>query len=154
MSNSLRRAGAVLLALAAIGILVWNLTPAPSGTEELATPSGAPTSQAGTPPTPSDGPVRSIAPGTREYALALDELRGFPPDLPPGATVELWVSWERPSSPTPKLQRLIPNAVFVRTIAPVIPGGPTSVVLRVPLRRMPDLLWADGFGTLSVAVPS
>ena len=153
MTIALRRAGLLVFAVAAIAAVAWNVMPA--------TPTA--TRDAGLPP-PSEDPIPTIAPGppdatsvqpreTRDYAIAHDELQGLPPDVPSGTLVELWVGWARPTGGPPKLQRLIPRAEFVRLVPPVTPGGSTAVVLRVPVGRMPDLLWADGYGSLSVAIP-
>lgn len=151
MTPTLRRAGVLLFAVVAIAVVVWNVVPGPSSSAP------EPSRQAfGSPhPTyaiPSADPA-SGDPDTREYAISLDELQGFPIDVPAGTGVELWVGWDGPSR-SPKLQRLIPRAEFVRLVPPVTPAGPTAVVLRVPTNRVPDLLWADGYGALSVTVLS
>lgn len=153
MTGALRRGGLLLFAVVAIGVIVWNVVPAPS-----TSPPESPQEPFQS-PLPSNAvplPDASAAIGeaeTREYAIALDELAGFPVDVPAGTFVELWVAWDRPSR-SPKLQRLIPKAEFLRLVAPVTPTGPTAVVLRVPAHRIPDLLWADGYGALSVTVMS
>ena len=156
MTSSLRRAALLLFGVVAVGVVVWNLTPAPAddpSPSSLDAPSAYASGPSWPPSLPSGGRT-SASNGTRDYAIALEELQGFPPDLPPGSVVELWVGWDRPSGAAPKLQRLIPRAELVRVVPPVTPGGPTAVVVRVPLNRMPDLLWADGYGSLSVAVLS
>jgi hypothetical protein len=152
MTASMRRAGLLLFAVVAIGIVAWNLVPAPSSNDRAPATMSSPGSVGvvAVPSRAAQEPAQVA--GAREYALALDELQGFPPDLAPGAAIELWVRWDRPSGAAPKLQRLIPRADFVRLVAPVTPGGPTAVVVRVPLRRVPDLLWADGYGSLSATV--
>jgi hypothetical protein len=150
MTPTLRRVGALVFAVAAVGIIVWNVVPTPSDPPpeaQRAVPTTYPTY---TVPSP-DVPLADS--DAREYALALDELQGFPTDVPVGTHVEVWVGWDRPSG-MPKLQRLIPRAEFVRLVPPVTPAGPTAVVLRVPIRRIPDLLWADGYGALSLTVIS
>jgi hypothetical protein len=151
MTATLRRGALLLFAVVAIGVVVWNVVPPPSRTSKNLAPPTASLSYS--PPATADanslqGPR---ATDEREYAIALEELQGLPPDLPPGTPVELWVGWERPSA-APKLQRLIPRAELVRVIPPLTPSGPTAVVFRVPVNRIPDLLWGDGYGSLSVVV--
>jgi hypothetical protein len=153
MSAKLRRAGLLLFGVVGIGVVVWNLTPTPSQSDETP-PSNFATPFASTTAAFGEAPSAPLAAETRDYAISLDELQGFPPDLQPGSQIELWVGWDRPSGAAPKLQRLIPRAELVRVVPPVTPGGPTAVVVRVPIGRIPDLLWADGFGSLSVTVAS
>lgn len=157
MTATLRRGALFLFAVVAIGVLVWNLVPpsssgvSPSSSGDASFPSH---SYPSAPATPVATAAEPLPINTRDYAIALDELQGLPPDLAPGTPVELWVSWERPSAAAPKLQRLIPRAELVRAIPPLTPGGPTAIVFRVPVNRIPDLLWADGYGSLSVTVLS
>lgn len=150
MIATARRAGLMLFGVVAVAVVVWNLVPqagptAPAQPLASAIPSEIPA------PTSAAEALATNA-RTREYAIALDELQGFPADALPGTHLELWVTWDRPSQRAPKLQRLISEAVLVRVIPPITAGGPTAVVVRVPIKRMPDLLWADGYGALSVGV--
>jgi hypothetical protein len=89
----------------------------------------------------------------RSYAVGLHDLAGFPPDAAPGARLELWVTWEPPLTEEPRLQKLIGDVVLERTIPGSVPEAPVTVLLSVPAERVGDLIYADGFGRLSVALP-
>lgn len=154
MTPTLRRAGLLAFALVAVAVIAWNLIPSPGS---VAQPSG-PELGYGLPP-PAQPPVPSAPPPvaattieTRDYAIALGELQGLPPDAAPGTRLELWVTWDRPVTDAPKLQRVLAEAALVRVVPSVTPDGPAAAVIRVPTERMPKLLYADGYGLLSAAV--
>ena len=107
------------------------------------------------PTVPSIGPVQpSIGPvavgRTRAYAIATSELAGLPPDAPPGARLDLWVTWSPPVVPQIRIQKLILGIVLEEVAEPVTPSGSEAAVFLVPVKDMSDLLWADRFGELSV----
>ncbi|HEX2058549.1 MAG TPA: hypothetical protein VHI71_09280 [Actinomycetota bacterium] len=89
----------------------------------------------------------------RSYAIGLQDLAGFPPDAAPGARLELWVTWEPPVTEEPRLQKLIGDATLERTIPGSVPEAPVTVLLSVPEDRVGDLIYADGYGKLSVVLP-
>jgi hypothetical protein len=157
MTPTLRKAGLFLFAVIAFAVIAWNLSPQPPRTA----PSSIDAEQtyaAAAPPavtTSVSGPVEgtgAVGPGARDYAIALPELRGLPPDAAPGTQLELWVTWDRPVTRSPKVQKLLPAATLVRIIPPITPEGVAAAVLRVPTASMSDLLYADGYGALSAIV--
>lgn len=108
-------------------------------------------------PVPSPGMAAAAAPVDdvrRSYAVGLQDLDGLPPDAAPGARLELWVTWEPPVTDEPRLQKLIGDVVLERTIPGAVPEAPVSVLLSVPADRVADLMYADTFGKLSVALPA
>ena len=92
-------------------------------------------------------------PGRRSYAIGLQDLPGLPPDAAPGARLELWVTWEPPVTKAPRLQKLIGDVVLERTIPGSVPEAPVTVLLSIPADRTGDLIYADGYGRLSVVLP-
>ncbi len=117
-------------------------SPAPLATS---TPADGPSPAAETPPAPDAA--------RRSYAVGLQDLAGFPPDAAPGARLELWVTWEPPVTQQLRLQKLIGDVVLERTIPGSVPEAPVTVLLSVPEGRVGDLIYADGFGKLSVVLP-
>lgn len=89
----------------------------------------------------------------RSYAIGLQDLAGLAPDTPSGARLELWVTWEPPITREPRLQKLIGDVVLERTIPGSVPEAPVTVLLSVPADRAGDLIYADGYGRLSVVLP-
>ena len=139
------------------------LAPASAPIADPATPVdlGAP-SETSLVPSPSAsaspaGAAVDIAPvsdgARRSYAVGLQDLAGFPPDAAPGARLELWVTWEPPITREPRLQKLAGDVVLERTIPGAVPEAPVSVLLSVPADRVGDLIYADAYGKLSVALP-
>lgn len=132
-------------------------TPAPG----FLTPGSASGEHGATPLHPSAGgadvPVEGTASvpddGRRSYAIGLHDLAGLPPDAAPGARLELWVTWEPPVTREPRLQKLISDVLLERTIPGTVPEAPVTVLLSVPQDRVSDLIYADGYGKLSVVVP-
>lgn len=119
----------------------------------VATPIASPVSAQSMQPTPT---LASAAPAgsTRRYAVALTELRGLPADAPSGTQLEMWVIWDRPVTSRPKMQRLIPLVTLERIAPPIAEGAPSVALLQVRPRDIPDLLWGDRYGTLSVVLLS
>lgn len=114
-------------------------------------PSGEPAPSPASPSPP--GGLEDPAATRRSYAVGLHDLAGFPPDAAPGARLELWVTWEPPITEQPRLQKLIGDVVLERTIPGAIPEAPVTILLSVPAEKVSDLIYADTFGKLSVAVP-
>lgn len=163
-------AGAVI----AVGFVAVNTLvapPAPSapaapvvtepGSAGMASPAAGAPSDAG-PGTPTVSPAApesigddpALAAGDRRsYAIGLQDLSGLPPDASPGARLELWVTWEPPVTQEARLQKLIGDVVLERTIPGPVPEAPVTVLLSVPADRVGDLIYADGYGRLSVVLP-
>ena len=151
------RARKVLLA-AAVPIVVvligWSLLPSgdaaldDAGTEGATEPS---------PTAPPDDAMRrsesdgvAVGSGRRGYALAMSELKGLPGDAAPGARLELWVAWDPPVTKEPRVQRLLGDVILEEIIPPLVPEAPATAVVSVPARSVPDLLYGDRYGALSV----
>ena len=110
-----------------------------------------------TPTTPlvvsSPAPVPTgIGGEKRGYALATAELAGLSPDVAPGTPLELWVTWTEPISKEPSVQKLLDGVTLERIVPPVTPDGPEVAVLSVSSKDIPDLIYGDRFGALSVAL--
>ncbi|HEX2026471.1 MAG TPA: hypothetical protein VHF25_00570 [Nitriliruptorales bacterium] len=155
-TKNLALAGGAMMVVGfvAVNTLVAPAAPTPS---VVASPDVAAAQPAAVPsPAPSSS-VTSVTPGgsatRRSYAIGLQDLAGFPPDAPPGARLELWVTWEPPVTQRPRLQKLIGDVMLERTIPGSVPEAPVSVLLSVPEDRVADLIYADGFGKLSVVLP-
>jgi hypothetical protein len=98
----------------------------------------------------------SGAPGATDltsYAFLLPELEGLPPTTSPGTEIEIWATWEPPVTKRLKIQRLIPKATVTK-ILPSIEPGPPTVVLEIERRFIPDIMFGDRFGALSVVLAS
>jgi hypothetical protein len=138
------------------GILLWSLvppspshseSPAPTVTQELPSPAAATGPAAEAVSSPSPGSPGSLT--RRTYALGLHELGGLPPNVAPGSALELWVTWEPPLTKAARVHLLLDDVVVERVIPPALPEGPTSVLISVPARGIPDLIYGDRFGELS-----
>lgn len=156
-------------AVVVVGFVAVNTLIAPPGTgvaeppPVTAAPPGVgptPGGAAGALPAPSPEASDPIAEGAtpaaadrRSYAIGLQDLAGLPPDAGPGAPLELWVTWEPPVTREPRLQKLIGDVLLARTIPGPVPEAPVTVLLSVPADRIGDLIYADGYGRLSVVVP-
>jgi hypothetical protein len=88
----------------------------------------------------------------RGYALPVAELSGLPADASPGTELELWVTWDPPVTERPRLQRLIRHAVLEKVAAAVTPDGLGAAILLVPVKKLPDLVYADRYGAISVGL--
>jgi hypothetical protein len=97
-------------------------------------------------------PSLSPTPAVRGYALPVAELAGLPADAPPGTELELWVTWDPPVTDRPRLQRLIPQVVLEKIAPAMTSNGPDAAILLVPERKLPDLVYADRYGAISVAM--
>jgi hypothetical protein len=138
----------VAVGFVALNTLMAPPAASPSAPEDPVVPATSPSIAMASPPVPSDA-----SPSRRSYAVGLQDLDGFPPDAAPGARLELWVTWEPPVTDEPRLQKLIGDVVLERTIPGAVPEAPVSVLLSVPAERVGDLMYADAFGRLSVALP-
>jgi hypothetical protein len=87
-----------------------------------------------------------------EYAIAVAELDGLPPDVEPGTVYDLWVTWEPPLVEQPDVQPLLRDVVLERVIPPIVPEGPTVAVLGIPRTKtaVRALVYGDQYGKLSV----
>lgn len=90
--------------------------------------------------------------GRRSYALSTAELSGLPPDAAAGTELEVWVAWDPPVTKRPKVQLLLKNVLLEKVIPGVTPEAPSVVLISVRTDQVPDLLWGDRYGALSVAV--
>jgi hypothetical protein len=100
--------------------------------------------------------IDSMAPAATDltsYAFLFPELEGLPPTTSPGTEIEIWATWEPPVTKRLKIQRLIPKATVTK-ILPSIEPGPPTVVLELERRFIPDILFGDRFGKLSVVLAS
>lgn len=86
------------------------------------------------------------------YALAFQEIAGLPIDVVPGTRIELWVTWDPPITRRPKLHRLIREVVISDVVSGADPKSPSAVILALESSKMPDLLWADRYGSLSAVL--
>jgi hypothetical protein len=102
------------------------------------------------PETRSPAPPVSGAEGLRSYSVAGPELQGLSEAALPGTKLELWVAWEPPITERPKVQRLVEVVVLEKIVAPTVPEAPATVVLLVPPKAIPDVIYGDLYGRLSV----
>lgn len=86
------------------------------------------------------------------YAISVFDLAGLPPDAKPGTTLELWVAWDPPVTKSAQVQRLLRNVVLERIIPGPVMEAPSMALLSVLPRQVPDLLYGDRYGSLSVTV--
>jgi hypothetical protein len=104
-------------------------------------------------PTPAVAPEAApVSPERQSYALSEADVTGLPPDAQPGTRLELWVAWDPPITKVPKLQRLLKDVVLERVIPGIVPEAPSTILLSVRAESVPDLLWADRYGNLSVII--
>ena len=87
------------------------------------------------------------------YAFLLPELEGLPPNTRPGTDIEIWATWEPPVTKKLKVHQLVPRAT-VGKIIPSIEPGPPTVMLELERRYIPDLMYGDRFGALSIVLAS
>jgi hypothetical protein len=93
-------------------------------------------------------------PGRVAYAIDMSEIAGLSPTATPGTAVELWATWDRPVTESPRLQRIVRGAILQRVSLPITPDGPTVATFLVAQRDIADLLWADRYGAISATTPS
>lgn len=168
-TRNLLLAGGLVIAAGFVAVNLLSLEPAapsrsfttpPGGGQATPDPrSDADLSTADGQATPSS-PSEQVAPGTslqgtgetRGYALPVAELSGLPGNAPPGTELELWVTWDPPVTERPRLQRLIRRVVLEKVVPAVTPDGPDAAILLVPVEKLPDLVYADRYGTISVGL--
>jgi len=101
----------------------------------------------------SSDPQSPVATDLASYAFLLPELEGLPPTVSSGTEIEIWATWEPPVTKRLKVQRLIPSATISKVIPSIEPGPPT-VMLELERRFLPDIMFGDRFGALSVVLAS
>ena len=155
LAGFLRRARRFPLLLGAVALLSfvgWDLlsgvtaAPAPRTIEASAPASPSPTQSAQVP-----GVVDMS--GRIAYSIDLDDIAGLSPAATPGTAVELWATWSRPITKSPRLQRVVRDAVLERVILPITPDGPTVATFLITEREIDELLWADRYGEISATTP-
>ena len=109
-------------------------------------------SPAASSPAPVEDAAEPPDKGVREYAIALYELRGLPPDAPAGTRLEIWAVWKPPVTKQRQVQRLVTGVRLDRIAPPVTSEGPPVAILDVPEKELSDLLFGDRFGDLSAVV--
>jgi hypothetical protein len=115
-------------------------------------PAGSPPVAAASPPAGgSPGSGRPSGPGGHllSYALSLDQLSGLSPDSAPGTRLQLWVAWEPPLTPRPRIDLLIEEAVLERIVEGLTPRTPATALVLVEPSAIRDLLYADRYGQLN-----
>ena len=130
----------ILIGLGASAMLVDGETAASGSRDESVTTRGA---DATTP----------AATDLASYAFLLPELEGLPPNTRPGTAIEIWATWEPPVTKKLKVHRLVPRATVAKIIPSIEPGPPT-VMLDLERRFIPDLMYGDRFGALSIVLAS
>ena len=98
-------------------------------------------------------PAAPAAIDLASYAFLLPELEGLSPTIAPGTAIEIWATWEPPVTKRLRVQLLIPRATVAEVIPSIEPGPPT-VMLELERRHIPDILFGDKFGDLSVVLAS
>ena len=169
-TRNLLLAGGLVVAAGFVAVNLLSLNPSsPSGS--FTSPRGSAPPQPGSGgsghPSASDGNLEPSTgeeaegqPGAsnpvttemRGYALPVAELSGLPGDAQPGTELELWVTWDPPVTERPRLQRLIRRVVLEKIAPAVTPDGPNAAILLVPVEKLPDLVYADRYGAISVAL--
>jgi hypothetical protein len=99
-------------------------------------------------PDPSAEPVV----GRKTYAIPVPELAGLASSAVPGTRLELWVAWAPPLTKSPKIQRLLRDVILEKIVPPTVPEAPATAILSVSDRAVPDLLYGDKYGSLSVTM--
>jgi len=107
-----------------------------------------------TPPasSPATGTASIPQSGRVTYAMKLNEVSGLSPSAPPGTMLDLWVTWDRPLTEVPKLQRLVRRVVLEQIAPPVTPNGPYVAMLSVSQSQADELVWADRYGSLGATM--
>lgn len=111
------------------------------------------------PPTPTPQAAQDVVSDAtsggdewRSYALEITELDGLAPDAPPGALLEIWVTWEPPVTRRVRMQKLIREARLEKIIPNIVPEGPATALLSIRSRDIADIMYGDRFGELSAAI--
>ncbi len=133
--------------------------PSPSSTPPETEPRAAgstPSVAAQPSPSPRAEPIQPISneseTDVRTYALSVSELRGLPPNAAPGTQLELWVAWDPPLTKEPRFQLLVRRVILEKIVPGVTAEAPATALLRITKSQVPDLLYGDRYGSLSVTV--
>jgi hypothetical protein len=102
--------------------------------------------------TPAPAPSGEPVVGRKTYAIPVPELAGLSSSAGPGTALELWVAWDPPLTKSPKIQRLLRDVMLEKIVPPAVPEAPATAILSVPDRAVPDLLYGDKYGSLSVTM--
>jgi hypothetical protein len=129
--------------------LFWPSSSTPRNDAFDATQQAAPAAKAPT-PAPSTAPTAD----RKTYAIPVPELAGLAATAAPGTRLELWVAWEPPITKSPKVQRLLKDVTLEKIVPPSVPEAPATAILSLPEAAVPDLLYGDRYGALSVTMSS
>jgi hypothetical protein len=165
MSRGARSSSLVTALVALTGVLLWNLLaggPQTSGTPPAESPDASQSQRQAGADSDAEGEVASADRGaqldvslddtTRLYAVAVSDLQGLPPNVPPGTRLELWVAWSPPVTKRPRIQRLLREVTLTEIIPAITPDGPDAAMLRLKNSQVADLLYGDQYGSLSVTL--
>jgi hypothetical protein len=137
----------------AVAVLVWIGSGLVVGERTKAVSSPAAPSSEVTSPSPLPSPSEQTAGSSyRGYALAFPDVSGLPTDLAQGARLELWVAWEPPITTRPRIQRLVEEVVYDRTVPAAVEGQPATALVLVHEDDVGDLMYGDRYGSLSAAL--
>jgi hypothetical protein len=152
----LRRQRVLIIALAALAAagflglepLLATLQESPGATSSPSTTAASPRADptAAASDTPPGAPARA---DVVSYAVALEDLPGLSPDAPPGTRMQLWVAWEPPIVRRPRLDLLLRGVILEKVVPPLSPRGRGTALLLLRPADVPDLLYADRWGSLS-----
>ncbi|MFN2526215.1 MAG: hypothetical protein ABR505_08120 [Actinomycetota bacterium] len=154
MSTILQRFGLIGAAVA-LPAIFWLLTPPPQPSRGAPAGAGHPLSPTPSIPSVAHSPYAApeSLPHGETYAVALPALRGLAADTPPGTELKLWAAWDPPVTKQPRIQILINRVVLKAIVPPADPNAPPTALLLVPADSIPDLLYGDRYGALSVTIP-
>lgn len=151
-----RRFPLLLGAFAAVSLLGWDLLSGVTTEQTSGDTAPATRDTLTSPPTATPTPEASVPPdvsGRVAYSIDLSEVAGLSPTVAPGSSVELWATWEKPVTRSPRLQRVVEDAILEKVSVPLTPDGPTVATFLITPREMDELLWADRYGAISATVP-
>ena len=142
----------VVVALASFLVVsrIDPATPSPRVAVDPATPGSSTLAPPETTPTMEPSPDTNLA----SYALPLSELRGVPPDIPSGSTLELWVTWEPPITKEAQVQLLLREVTLQKIIPTTDPEGPPTALLGVRDAQIGDLIYGDRYGSFHAVIKS
>jgi hypothetical protein len=156
LAGFLRRARRFPLLLGAVALLSfvgWDLLSDVTAASAPRTIEGS-ASASPTPTQSTEVPAAVDTAGRIAYSIDLDDIAGLSPTTAPGTAVELWATWSRPITKSPRLQRVVRDAVLERVIPPITPDGPTVATFLITEREIDELLWADRYGEISATTPT
>ena len=153
MRTTTRRAILVGGTVAFLVYLGWDLVagingPTPGGSREIPVATSIPS------PSPTGPLGAETVQDTRRvtYAIKVSDIAGLAPNTPAGTMIDLWVTWDRPITEVPRLQRLLRRVLIEQVAPPVTPDGPYVAMLSVREPQVDDLLWADRYGALGATI--